>query len=497
MRYGHFKYGEGLYGPSDIAQQTWAVLVDWDGDGVYDYENEATRVTNIRIQRGRKNLINSSRSGLEPVGIGRLTVDLDNTDGRYDPFNTKSPLYPYVRPGVKIVVLTRLTTGDQHYLFTGRIEDIVPAAGATKRTRLVASDGLAWLADQHVEFFTQAGMTVEQAIGWVLTESAWPWERLLDRTVNNLSYFWPPSGRSARQIIDDLAESVLGHFFIAADGTAKFYSRHHGLGAGTVRIKQEDLSGEVLLRSPWTGVVNSITITCHQYTAENTSVMWSLSGVADVAAGASFEVYGVFQKAIGSYITPVAGTDYAVNTAPDGSGTNITASCTLSLTVYAGGVFFRITNSSGQYGYITLLQLRGQALADNPVRVQRSDPTSQALYGPKMLVFDNAFMQDANLAGGIADLLIDQLAEAQAIPMVTIINRPELQFVLDLFDSVDLVIDQIGVAATYRVSYIEHRWLAESGQVSETVLGFEPMVMLPDAVWKFPTQIGIDSKFAF
>lgn len=499
MRYGSFRYGSGeRYGVSTVERQLWALMVDWNGDGVYEYYNEAVYMMDLKITRGRKNLINSARSGFEPVGIGRMTVDLDNTDGRFDPFNTRSPLYPYVRPGVKIAVLTKLTAGDIYPVFAGQIEDIVPISGSSKRVRLVAVDGLAWLADQDVEIFPTAGIAIDEAVALVLAAAQWPWGSQLEASTTNLAWFWSTSGKSARQLLDELAGVDMGNFFVAADGAARYYSRQHGLGAGTVRFEQEDLSGEVLVRSPWGTVVNSVTLNCHQWAAENTAVVWSLSTITEIAAGGTFEIYGVFQNApVGVYITPVAGTDYVVNTAPDGSGTNITTSCTLSLTVYATGVQMRLTNGSAHAGYITLLQLRGQVLTDNPVRVQRSDAASQTLYGPKTLTVESAFAQDTNLAGAIAEALIDQLAAAQVFPTVTLVNRPEIQYGLELFDFVDLIIEQIGLTATYRLAYIEHRWLAENGQVTETVLSFEPVSILPDVVWRFPTQIGIESKFAF
>jgi hypothetical protein len=503
MRYGTFQYGAGvLYGETAVEHQLWALLVDWNGDGQYDSFNEANRMTDLQVSRGRKNLLDSSGTGFEPVGIGRLTIELDNTDGRFDPFNERSPLYPYVRPGVRIAVLTRLPGGASHPVFAGRIEDIVPIAGAARRVRLIAVDGLTWLADQVVELHIQSGLSIDAAIAAVLAAAQWPWGTELEASTDTLAWFWAPAGKKVRQVLDELIGAHLGQFFAAADGAARFYSRAHALQAASVRIEQDDLAGDVVVRSPWEVIKNRITLNCHPRALENTAVVWQVSGIPEVAAGESFEVWGSFQTnggegIVGAITTPAATTDYTVNTAADGSGTDLTGSCSVSVLAYAGSVQVRLTNGSAQDGYITLLQVRGQALADNPVKIQQVDEDSQALYGPKSLTIDTPFLQDPNLAAAIAEALIDQLAAAQVYPTVTLTGRPEIQFALDLFDYVDLVIAPIGVAGVYRLAWVEHRWASESGQATVTQMGFEPVGDLLETVWTFPAQIGIDTIFSF
>ena len=58
-------------------------------------------------------------------------------------------------------------------------------------------------------------------------------------------------------------------------------------------------------------------------------------------------------------IAPVATTDYAVNRYPDGSGTDMTASITVSVTAYTTYADIAITNGLDYAGYITKFQLRG------------------------------------------------------------------------------------------------------------------------------------------
>ncbi len=502
MRYGSFKYGSGRYGTSPINTQLWALLIDWDGDGQYDNYNEAGRMTDLRLTRGRRNMLRSDGSGFEPVDIGRLTIELDNSDGRYHPFNKSSPLYPYVRPGVKIAVITRLTTGQICPVFAGRIDDIVPISGRWDRVKLTALDGLAWLRDQEVELDIQSSQRVGDLIETILDSAQWPWATNLESSTDVVPWFWSPDGRSCLDLITELANVHWSAFFAAADGTATYYSRNHWLASSKMRIEQGHLSDDVMLRAPWGVIRNKLTMVCHPRTQQNTAVVWSLYDKPSIAAGETFETWGTFTDSgqevpLGSYTMPVAGIDYVVNTNQDGNGTDLTASCSVNVSVNAGSVLYRLTNNSGQAGYITLMQLRGQALTEKIAKVQATASASQALFGPKTMTIDSPFLQDPNLAQTIADALIAQIADPQAYPTVTIENRPEIQYTLDLFDYVDLVIDSIGVGGVYQVAYVEHRWLAENGQAAITVLGFEPVNRVLETVWTFPAQIGVDTIFAF
>lgn len=503
MRYGTFKYGQAKYGAVPVDTQLWAILVDWNGDGLYDYYNEADHLTGMRVTRGRRNLLNASGTGFEPVGIGALSLTLDNQDGRYHPFNAKSPIYPYVRPGVKIRVLTRLPeSGDEHAVFTGQIDDIVPISGGYERVRISARDGASWLDVQEVTLQIQQDKTPAELIATMLAAAAWPWGSNLESSSDIVPWFWAPAGSSVFEILDELASVHLGVFFIAADGSARFYNRNHGFTASKYRLEQDQIAADILTRSPWETIRNQVSVISHPRTAQATTVVWTLYDKPSIEAGQTFEVWGTFmangeEMPISGYTTPVGGTDFLVNTKPDGTGTDLTSSCTLTITAYANRARFQLKNNSAQNGYITLMQLRGTPLAKTTALAEVSDPTSIGLYGPRSLVIDSVFLQDSSLISDLAGALMLLLKEAQIYPTIRIVQRPELQYTVDLFDAIDLIIDKLGVADTYQIGQIEHEWLSETGQATATTLVLELINNAPGTVWTFPTQIGIDSIFAF
>lgn len=105
-RYGTFKYSTETYGKTTTGVANnilYALHVDWDGDGSYDGAyNEANRVLDWTIDRGRDTVINPSGSGFTPYSVGTFRITLDNYDGRYDPWNSDSPLYGNLMPGKKM-----------------------------------------------------------------------------------------------------------------------------------------------------------------------------------------------------------------------------------------------------------------------------------------------------------------------------------------------------------------------------------------------------------
>ena len=73
--------------------------IDWDGNGHVDATNEAVNLVRYAVDRGRDTIIEPSGGGFTPQQIGMLYLTLDNSSGRYDPWNTESAIYGDIAPG--------------------------------------------------------------------------------------------------------------------------------------------------------------------------------------------------------------------------------------------------------------------------------------------------------------------------------------------------------------------------------------------------------------
>jgi len=127
-RYHEQKYGSPLtYGEgSPTGLLSWAVMVDWDNDHIFDGSNESVRMVAFESFRGRRKLIKKFGSGFEVVPPGTFVFSLRNEDGRYDKYNTASDLYPNINSGldVKIEITDQQNGFTKYDVIYGVIDDI-------------------------------------------------------------------------------------------------------------------------------------------------------------------------------------------------------------------------------------------------------------------------------------------------------------------------------------------------------------------------------------
>ena len=150
--------------------------------------------------------------------------------------------------------------------------------------------------------------------------------------------------------------------------------------------------------------------------ASATSVLFNLDRPVSVGAGATVNISGSYsdpdQKAVEvsgiDMVTPVATTDYLMNTAEDGSGTNITAYLTVTATYGANGVNYELTNSYGSTGYVTKLQARGKGVYTfQPVTYSAEYSTGITAHGRRTLRVDMPYQDNPLVGVDFAQSILD------------------------------------------------------------------------------------------
>ena len=89
---------------------------------------------------GRENLVSRSGNGFERIGDGECTITLDNSDGRYEQRNVKSPLYPHLQNSNERAARVWVKNGDNgdvYPLITGRMVDLTPKTSKRGISELV------------------------------------------------------------------------------------------------------------------------------------------------------------------------------------------------------------------------------------------------------------------------------------------------------------------------------------------------------------------------
>lgn len=500
--YSSKKYGATKYGASSTTSILWGLFIDWENTGRLSGRNYALRMVHMEQEHGRKNLLNTNGDGFESMMIGSLFVILDNEDGMFDPFNGGSSLYPFVRPGVNISLFVRLpgeTTKRQ--IFNGKVKDVDPISGSRAQVRISASDGMKYLREQTVKIKLKIDTDVDDVIGYVLDAANWTGARSLEDSPDIIPFFFSDDESKAASVLQKLADSYLGTFFISQDGTAKFYEKNRA-ATSILTINQGDILKEISVRTPWDVIKNVITVTGYPRKIESTVDLWNLYDKTKIDPGQTIKIWGLYtyngeRTPIRSYVVLTSGTDYTFNSQADGSGTNLTANLSVSWDVYPMTVELTLTNTGGTTGYVTLLKIQGQPLTASPVQSIIEDSESYGIYGKQAFNLDSMYLQDANRVVEFSNMLLNLLKHPQKYPTIQIENRFDIQFALDLFDMVALNLPAIGIGQDFNVSYIRHRWLADNGQKVQTEMSFEPASTLATDIWRFPTQIGVTSKFAF
>jgi hypothetical protein len=506
-RYGTVPYGTVLYDDSYAADdpQLWCFAVDWNADGIYD-GNESMYIQRVITRRGRKFPITTEKNpsggvkgvGWEYVMIGEAVITLNNKSGRFDVYNTSSPLYPNIRRN-KNFFLRTMRTGDRRYLITGVITDIYPVeTNGKKQVILQASDCLMKL-NRGVHVPVTAGLRTDQAIQAVLDAVDFPavWSYELDSTPDYQTYFWADDA-NALGLCHDLAHSSMGEFFSSADGKYTFYNRYQRADP-VITLDESDLGKDISIQQPWSVIFNKVTFRARPRTVLASQEVWRLSGSGvSVEPGETIYLYPDYTYEgesipVIDLVTPAATTDFVMNSADDESGSNLTGNFSVAVVDdFAMSSKISITNNGGTTGYLILVRLRAKPVAVmDEFKSEAEDSGSQALYDISEFEYSSDWLQDIANSASLCNYTKTITSVATEYIKVIVYHHPEFQFKPDLFSYIRLdapskFIDN----ELLRVAYIEHETITENLQDVTTVFYLEPTLNL-ERMFTLPAQLGI------
>jgi hypothetical protein len=474
-KFGLGSFGVASFGVLEPVQNglLWLIQVDWDDDNAFDGWNEALWTTAVSWKRGRQHYIQSKGGGFEVMSLGEMYITLRNDDGRYDVYNTSSPLYPNVSPEHIFRALVKSGDGGSTVaVFTGILGDIQDAGSVDDpKVRFTIQDGWVYLQDADAYVALQKSVATGAAISAVLTSVDWPWGTALESGADVIPYFWCDD--KADVIVNELAESEMGIFFLAADGEAKYLNRHHTASA-VATLDSTDIDKDVKIAQPWETKRNTIKVLVHPREEESLAVLWQLRDTPVIHAGSSLELWAEFKDSAGNVCPAMdvvceSVTDWTLNSASDESGTDLTASCSVTITPYGKTAKLLVENNSALDGY-PFLQVRGKAVATLdvvPIVKQTADKRQ------RILEIDLDWQQSVNNGTAMAFFLNDFLSTAQKNPVIRLLAHAD-QFTMDLGDYVNLSVTGKGITnVDYRVGGIEGEWMDASGEDVLTTLYLE------------------------
>jgi hypothetical protein len=372
--------------------------------------------------------------------VGRLIVDLDNWDNRFDPWNKDGPLYGLIRPGVR-VNFACIYQGNYYNLLTGFIRDVRPK-GFRKYVTLTVEDGAGWLRERtpDIPMLTSGG--VNGAINIILDKLSYPFGRDIETGVNNLDYYWT-TGKNALSEIHNLASADFGRFCVSVDGQAHFRSRNNA-DAIEHTLTEDKLGKDIYIPMPWDYSRDIVDVMVYpRVTGSSDTTLWTLRDNPTIGAGETLELWADYRyenqavPALNVYLDSVA-------PFPTGS---------VTVTAFSRSAKIEIENIGGSQA-LTELVLKGTPIY-SPDSLKVSKEQDEVVI-PAAFVFDYDWLGSINTAEDFATILLAYLVEAKEYPEITIHNRPELACPIDLEERLRLILDTYDIDQTFFVNKITH-----------------------------------------
>ncbi|HMM29812.1 MAG TPA: hypothetical protein PKD46_16145 [Aggregatilineaceae bacterium] len=449
------------------------VEVDWAQDGTW--VDETGRLIALRGRVG----LGAPRQHMPE--IGRMALELDNFDGRYDAGNASGPLYGRLLPGRAARVRAEADGGEWWAVFTGWIERIdLHAGGGGAAITLVDAVARLHGAALAVDYAPSAGL-VDCLAG--LVEAAYPaaWTDYAGEgeTLEHVGWRWLPERTTIWEGVRDVVRTWHGRFWVARWGGPSYRGRAWlqeaseapALAVGASGGAQDAVPDALDTALDVARVINAaqvVTYPVEQVAAEG--VLWESSGVLRLAPGETRTLPALFRDARGErcaaveVAAPVPQADYRVSEFRDGSGVDYTTdpAFDLAVTVEATRARLAFTNTATGALYVQFFRLRGKpVLAQGPVISEAADAASQASYQKRAVVIDLPMQADAAFGQGLAEHLVRRYgAPAVEARRVTFRDRDVVAGVnlygLELMDPISVTDAASGLEdARHRVIAIE------------------------------------------
>lgn len=478
-KYGSFKYGSGtLYGtgaavdvPDGDGDVTWIVNIKWDGSTPV---NEASHMTDFTSFRGSEHYIEVGGNGFENIEPGNALLTLDNSNLRYDPYNTESPLYPYVVPGREVQVSVYIhETKATEEIITGFITDIQPVSG-TDEVQITVEDGMRQLADAPYNRGLMYSITISNAINEALSAAKLGSPRNIQSTNQPLQVF-DPAGENCLDIIRNLSQANMGTFFIDRKGKVCFYPVSY-THPTTTTFTSDLINREIRVPQPWETVRNSITVIANRRAKRPNSVIWNYAGIIEIAAGETLTFGAIFDRADG-LAQPIPNVDYLANTLSDGTGTNISDDFIVTFVdLTTSECQLTVKNNTSATGFLLRLRITGYEIVSSPLKSFASDTTSIDFYKLRQFTLDNQWLQDKNFADWYATVACLHLKNPQKNPIIQIDQRPTLQYSFDLLEHARLLVTSRSIDTTLEIYGIRHEWMNDTGQNVKTTVYLQDVI---------------------
>ncbi len=386
-------------------------------NGWTDVTEDVRRDAPIIGQRGIRGQLPTDRV----ASTGSLTFSLDNSEnnsaglvGYYTPghANVRSGFQRGIGVRASIVI-----EGTAYPQFVGQLSAIRPAPGA-KLSRVVDVEALDYMDQLSRKRLTGLaplqGVSDDTVFSTIIgAMQVQPRALEVQSGFDTIQFAFDNLKDERAAPISELqrlAQSTLAFIYVKGDGTLVYENRRQRGFTNTsnvLEITEADLPifGGLGVRDDQGDTVNRVQTIIHPRRTDASPVtLYRLQNPTELEPNTTVNIRGLYTdpsaraSRVGGFnmITPVAGTDYVLNTKSDGTGTDVTAKATVTASFGANSVLFTISHNHSSNAFITTLQARGQGIYDQePVTLEDEDTSNIAVNGEFALSMNMPLQGDA------------------------------------------------------------------------------------------------------
>ena len=349
---------------------TFALVADFDRDGLFETS------LNPYVQDWTRGL-NVSR-GLDRDGVYRtaeVNMELANSDARFSPEYSASPLYGKVSPGLPIRLICSFGS-ELYYLWSGYLKDI------NSRNRGQEVGTAEWTAEdllgalEHyggLDVTASGSRRTDQGISAILLSAGLTAiDYVLATGQQTMAVHFTAGDQPIPALMECVRSEMGGFLWVDGVGRTRFEDRQSRLGS-TVDDTWGDgtnvVPSWIEYMSNVDNLLTRVQVTVTPWKAspgatKRRGSRWSRGADTDdspvVKGSSSITIYSDAGAPGSGWTAPVANDDYTGNAARDGSGADKTAQITVTTTEVAGGrLKHHVQNADASDVYLTKFGVQG------------------------------------------------------------------------------------------------------------------------------------------
>lgn len=324
------------------------------------------------------------------------------------------------------------------------------------------------------KFYDEAVKAALSELGWIYLKK--------DRTFGETLVFDNASARIGTSTLSSIPKSAAESGFLLKEDDG--YILKEDGGRIILNQVQDAVFDNSMLdfSAPYgENILNHATIWANPRRVDTSAqILFKLDQAFAIGSGKTFEFKGTYADPAGglpingqNMITPVATTDYLMNTKSDGSGTNITVSLTIvSITFGTEGYTAQLKNTNALTGWIIKFNVRGFGIYNyNPIQHLAQDQASKDAYGISSETADQKYKIDTYAGSIFVNGVVEEEKNPKTVlkTITFLANRSDVLMQaflgLDISSLVEIKIDEINLDGYYFIQDVVEFSISPGGKV--------------------------------